>query len=377
METTTEETKTSTSAIELAHELGKKFETREVAHDLNGTFVEDNYVDLKAAKLFSAMIPKELGGMGWKYSEMCDFLRVTAHYSPSTALALSMHQHLTGVTVWKHLHGKGGELLLERIAKEQLILISTGARDWLSSNGEMKKVEGGYLFTARKAFASGSVYGDIFVTSAPYNHPEEGMQVLHFPVPRRTEGVSIQQDWDTLGMRGTGSCTGIMEDVFIPEGSIALARPQEGFHPIWGVVLNIAMPLIMSVYTGIAEKAAEMAMASIKKSKAPKAWASSSIGKLNNTLLNAQIVLQDMVRNTNEFDFTPEENTGHEALTRKTIVAKAAIDTVTQAMHIVGGPGFYRKTRLEQLFRDVQAAHYHPLPEQDQLLFSGEFLLKD
>ena len=377
MDTMIKEPQKSRSVVELAHELGRNFEKREVEHDLSGTFVEENYAELKAAELFSAMIPEELGGLGWTFTEMCEFLRVTAHYSPSTALAFSMHQHLTGATVWKHLHGKGGAELLERISKEQLVLISTGARDWLGSNGTMELVDGGYRLTAKKSFASGSVHGDIFVTSAPYEHPTEGKQVLHFAVPRRSEGVSIEQDWDTLGMRGTGSCSAIMENVFVPEASIALVRPQEGFHPIFGVVLRVAMPLIMSVYTGIAEKAAEMAIGTIKRSKHPKAWATSRVGELNNTLLNGQVVLRDMIRNTNEFDFVPVDDSGHQVLSRKTIIAKAAIDTVSQAMHMVGGPGFYRKTRLEQLFRDVQAAHYHPLPEQDQLLFSGEFLLKE
>ena len=60
------------------------------------------------------------------------------------------------------------------------VLVSTGGRDWLESNGIMKRVEGGYLVSARKAFASGSQAGNIFVSSAPYDDPEEGPLVLHF-----------------------------------------------------------------------------------------------------------------------------------------------------------------------------------------------------
>jgi alkylation response protein AidB-like acyl-CoA dehydrogenase len=50
---------------------------------------------------------------------------------------------------------------------------------------------------------------------------------------------------------------------------------------------------------------------------------------------------------------------------------------VTKAMEIVGGEGFYRGFGLERLFRDVQAARYHPLPEREQVNFSGEYLLRD
>jgi alkylation response protein AidB-like acyl-CoA dehydrogenase len=45
-------------------------------------------------------------------------------------------------------------------------------------------------------------------------------------------------------------------------------------------------------------------------------------------------------------------------------------------MDVVGGAGYFREFGLERLFRDVQAAKYHPLPEADQLQFSGEFLLR-
>lgn len=55
----------------------------------------------------------------------------------------------------------------------------------------------------------------------------------------------------------------------------------------------------------------------------------------------------------------------------------AAIRAVTKAMEIVGGEGFYRASGLERLFRDVQAARYHPLLESEQVRFSGEYLLRD
>ena len=40
--------------------------------------------------------------------------------------------------------------------------------------------------------------------------------------------------------------------------------------------------------------------------------------------------------------------------------------TVAKAMEIVGGQSYFRSSELERLFRDVQAAHFHPLPEKDQ-----------
>ena len=37
--------------------------------------------------------------------------------------------------------------------------------------------------------------------------------------------------------------------------------------------------------------------------------------------------------------------------------------------------GFYRATGLEQHFRDLQAARFHPLQDQQQQLYAGQFVL--
>jgi alkylation response protein AidB-like acyl-CoA dehydrogenase len=87
--------------------------------------------------------------------------------------------------------------------------------------------------------------------------------------------------------------------------------------------------------------------------------------------------LNDMLRIANNYDFEATDQNGHDILTRKTNVANAVIRVVTKALEIVGGAGFYRAFGLERLFRDVQAARYHPLPELDQAKFSGDYLLRD
>lgn len=382
MQTVTETTPKSITDInndnflELAHSLGQKFATRANSADQNDRFVYENYEDLKAHRLFSAMIPRSLGGHGISHSNMCRFLRIIGGYCASTALAFSMHQHLIAANVWKYIHKGEAAATLQKVAEQQLVLVSTGARDWLESNGKMEKVEGGYLLTAKKAFASQSAIGDIMVTSAPYDDPELGPQVLHFPVPFKAEGVKVLDNWYTMGMRSTGSHTIELTNVFIPETAVALKRPQGEFHMVWNVVLTVAMPLIMSAYTGIAEKAVSLAIKKGKSQRAYKPYINSSIGALHNQLTSTQLAMDDMIRLSNDLQFKPSNELGNAMLTRKTLVANNAIQTVKMAMEIIGGQAFFRNQGFERLFRDVQAGQFHPLPEKDQHLFTGNFLLK-
>jgi len=367
----------TTNWIELTHELGKKFEERASASDDASEFVYENYNDLKAHGYFSALVPTELGGAGMSHTEMCDIIRIIGSYCGSTALAFSMHQHLVSATVWKFIHKGEGEPLLRKIADKQLVLVSTGARDWLSSNGEVTKTEGGYLISAKKSFASQSSVGDIAVTSAPYCDENGNWNVLHFAVPFSAEGVSVLNDWDVMGMRGTGSNSIIFENVFVPDSAIVLSRPRDKFHGVWDLVIGVAMPLIMSAYVGIAEKASQIALKIGKGYQRNQKHMPYIIGKLNNSLLAAKAQWKAMSALTNNFSFTPGEAVTINMLSYKTNVADACTNTVALAMEAVGGQGYFRKNELERLFRDVQASPFHPLPKWEQLSFTGERILNN
>ena len=357
--------------------ISEEFAQRANYHDETGEFVKDNYFDLSQNNYFSALIPSELGGEGVSFEEMCDIIRVIGKNCGSTALSLSMHSHLVAANVWKYKKGQDVAATLRKIADNQPILVSTGAKDWVNSNGTLQKVDGGYLLNGTKHFASQSAIGDIMITSAIYENPETGSSVLHFPVPFSSDGVTVLNNWDTMGMRGTGSHSIKLENVFVPDSAIVLDRVQGEYHPVFNVVLTVAMPLIMSVYIGIAQKAAELATKAVRKMEMPKEHMLASLGKMNNELTSAELNWKDMIRINNNFDFEPTAENGHLIVTRKSNVANAVIRVVTMAMEIVGGSSYFKSNMLERLFRDVQAAKYHPMQEAEQLIFSGDQLISN
>src|SRR5207248_5538562 len=113
--------------------------------------------------------------------------------------------------------------------------------------------------TARKIFGSGSPAGAMMLTSAVYDDPQEGPTVLHFPVPISAEGVTVQDNWRTLGMRGSGSNDIVLDGVFVPESAVSMRRVPGKWHPFFVVVAAVALPIVMSVYVGVAEAAADLA----------------------------------------------------------------------------------------------------------------------
>lgn len=338
--------------------------------DDDDAFVGESIQALADRHFLDALVPPELGGLGAKHGEVCDALRRLAHACPSTALTLSMHQHLVSAAVWRWRRDGSTEPLLRRVAAEHLLLVSTGANDWLESNGTLTPVDGGFRLSGAKAFASGSAAGHLAVTSGRLER-EDGVEVLHFAVPLNAEGVTVGRDWKAMGMRGTGSNTIVFENVFVPEKAISLRRKAGEYHPVWSVVLTVAMPLIMSVYVGIAEKAAEIA----RELSRPDEATFASLGLMFHSLTATRMAVSRMIAICDDFNLAPNLATVNETIACKTIAAREAVRTVDHAIAAVGGRAYYRSNRLERLARDVRAAAFHPLQEQKQVRMTGRILL--
>jgi alkylation response protein AidB-like acyl-CoA dehydrogenase len=358
----------------LARTIGPSFLDGANERDAADVFVAEHYEILKKHKVFSALVPTDLGGGGATYSAMCGFLRELAGYCPSTALALSMHQHLVAAAVYHHRHGRPGQKLLEQVAGSDVVLVATGANDWMESNGHAMRVDGGFLVSARKPFASGSPAGGLLLTSVPFEDLREGWQVLHFPVPFSASGVSLADDWHPLGMRATGSRSVVLDKVFVPDDAVAVRRPRGEFHPMWNVILTMAAPLIMSVYTGVAEAAAAIGTG-LARNRRDDPTVPFLLGELANHLTTAQLATDDMVRIADDYGVDTNVDVTSMILIRKTIAAEQVLMVAEKALEAAGGAGFYRKARLERLLRDAHAAQFHPLSAKRQHRFTGRITL--
>lgn len=364
----------ASSWVARAREIGPAVAAAAERHDDDGTFVVEAYAMLREHRFFAMAVPAEFGGGDASYEELCATVRSLARHDGSTGLAFSMHSHLVAASVWNFRHGKPGEALLRRVASEGIILLSTGASDWVTSTGQMVEVEGGFEVTARKVFGSGAPQADLIITSARYDDPQHGPQVLHFPVPMRAPGVRSLDDWDAMGMRGTGSHTLELDRVFVPESAIALRRPAGRWHPAWSVVATLAPPIYMSAYVGVAESSVLLARR-LARARLGSPHLVDTVGELENAWFTVQTLWNTMVATVRDYDVAPDLASANAQLTAKSLLARAVMATVEKAMEVAGGSGYFRTLGLERLLRDVHGAPYHLLPEKRQLEFSGRLAL--
>jgi alkylation response protein AidB-like acyl-CoA dehydrogenase len=360
--------------VAIARDLGPAFAGRAADADEKDSFVTENYQALKEAGLVEAGVPVELGGRGAEVAELADMLRTIAHSCSSTALAFSMHTHQVAIPAWRWRYQKVAavEPLLRRVAKERIILLSSGGSDWIGGSGKAEKVEGGYRITARKIFTSGAMAGDLLMTGAVLHSDNEPDTVIHFGVPMKAPEVKILDTWHTLGMRGTRSDDVLIEDLFVPDAGVSFSRKSGEWHPVFQVIATIAFPLIYAAYLGVAESARDIAL-QLAKRKPVTEDMTNLAGRMETSLRAAQLAHRHMVE-TAEHN-TPSAESINEAMIGRTLVARHAIETVELAMELAGGASFYRHNGLERRFRDIQGARFHPLQAGPQARYAGAMAL--
>jgi acyl-CoA dehydrogenase len=280
-----------------------------------------------------------------------------------------MHTHLVATQVWQHRHRVDVAAFLRQLVEDRVVLVTTVGSDWIQSNGQVRRVDGGFCVRARKAPASGCEIGDVVVTSFRWDDAPEGPTVVHCALPLTTDGIRVDHTWDTLGLRATGSHTLVFDDVFVPDAAVALTRPADRWHPAWNVAAGAALPLIMAAYTGIADTAVDIVCDTLAMRTEP--YVAQLVGEMLNAHTTAVDTVTAMLEGADDLRFDATDAYAARTMCRKSVAAEAVVATVRLGVEAVGGAAYSRTSPLERLLRDAIGCLFHPLSRAKQTQFSG------
>ncbi len=357
-----------------AAEAGTVLAAGAARHDAEGSWVDDSYQHLVDEGFLALAVPTELGGMGATIREISAVEHELARHCASTALAMSMHQHVAAFTAWRYRRGMpGAEATLRRIVDDGIVLVSTGGGDFTRPRGTAVKVDGGYRVSGSKVFASQSPAGSVLSTMFAYDDPEQGRRVLNMAIPFADPGVTIRDNWDTLGMRGTASNDVTIEDVFVPEERVTANRPYGVLDPPLQVIVSIAFSIINGVYLGVAEAAVEHAIAAAAGRRDDPS-VQRQVGLMTHRARVAAWAHEGALAVVGD-DPAPSMDTVAAVMAAKREIATAGIEICDLAMEVAGGPAFFKGSPIERAYRDIRAAKFHPLSPEATLLHAGRLAL--
>lgn len=342
--------------------------------DRDGTWVQASFEHVRDAGLLAIGVPVELGGEGATIREIAMVQRELARHCGSTALATAMHQHVTAFTAWRYRRGlPGAEATLRRVANEGIVLVSTGGADWTNPRGTAVRVDGGYQVSGHKVFASQSPAGTVMSTMFTYDDPERGRRVLNMAVPFADPHVTVGDNWDTLGMRGTASNDVVVDGAFVPDERVLADRPHGVVDPPLQVIGTIGFGVIAAVYLGIAEAARDHAIAGVGE-RAQDRTVQRQVGLMVHRTQVAGWALDGALALAGD-DPTPSMATLAAVMTAKREIALAGIEVCDLAMEVAGGAAYFKGSPIERAYRDIRAAKFHPFTPEQTLLHGGELAL--
>ncbi len=358
----------------LSQDILDRCRERAPGYDAENRFFFEDFEELKEAGYTKINLPKEFGGHGKSLAEVCQEQRRLAMYAPATALAVNMHLYWCGVA--GDLLRSGDDSLrwmLEEAGKGKIFAAghAEGGNDWplIYSSAKAEKVEGGYRINGRKSFGSLTPVWDYLGVHAMDDSDPDNRKIVHVFMPRDTEGASIVETWDTLGMRATRSDDTVLDNVFVADRHVGRVVPA-GWAGMDFFVLAIfgwAESTFGNIYYGNALRAFELAIAMIKdkssvpmqRSMAHNAEVQHSIAKMALDLEGIGPHLDKVAEDwSNGVDHGPAW--GVKLIGAKYHATNASYRVVDRALEVAGGYGIFRASGMERLFRDARLGPIHP-----------------
>jgi len=239
----------------------------------------------------------------------------------------------------------------------------------------------GFRINARKVFCSQAAVANLLTTMALYHDPETGPVVLVAAIPTKSEGFTVLDTWNALGMRGTASNDVQLENVFISDAQVVTRRPWGKVDPFLRNALVHFAPTTAAVYFGIAagvrDEAVRIMSSRTSRSGEPLAndvMVQREIGLIDCKLRTAWWSLIGALNEVGE-DYAPTEEAVGAMVIAKRHVLEMAGEIVNLAMDTVGGSSFFKRSPLERAYRDVRAGNYHPLTPEKTVLYAGRTAL--
>ncbi|CAH2716829.1 Putative acyl-CoA dehydrogenase YdbM [Neobacillus rhizosphaerae] len=343
----------------------RKFKNNAAEIDEFALFPEENIQDLVRMGYTSITLPATYGGEGLTVYDMVLFQETLASFDGSTALSIGWNLGVIGEIFEKKLWNDdqlkffakevlNGALVNRAVSEAQTGSPTRGGRPGTTA---IKK-EGVWVITGRKTFTTMSPVLTYFLTSAWI---EEKQKVGFFLLHKDLEGLTIDETWDVIAMRGTGSHDLVLQNVRVDDAKLVELPEMPSGGPINGWNLHIP-----ACYLGIAQAARDYAV-HFANHHAPNSLdgpisqlpnVQQLLGEIDLELIRARHLIYSVAAAYD--DASRRGYLVNEIGVVKHAITNSAITIVDKAMRIVGAKSLQRSNPLQRYYRDVRAGLHNP-----------------
>lgn len=345
--------------------------------DRDARFPWESLDVLHAQGLLALTARRQDGGEDAGLVRVTELVRHAGRGCASTALVFAMqmvHLRAASQAQWpEHLRVQVGRsagrfgALINALRVEPAL--GTPARGGLPET-MARRTDEGWAITGRKIYSTGApgLTWMLVFARTDEDTPRMGL----FLVPASSPGLRIEETWDQMGLRGSGSHDVVLEAVAVPaDHAVDLRLPAEWSRPdpvsaAWNSLV------IAALYTGVAEAARDWVVqflhtrtpANLGAPLATLPRMQEAVGRIEARLLTNHMIVAAAANAVDAGRPPPPTETG----LVKTVAAENAIAAVEEAVQLAGNHGLSRANPLERHLRDVLCARIHtPQPDAAHL----------
>jgi len=317
-------------------------------------------------------IPEEFGGMGLN---AISSLIVTEKVARGGPFGVASLDHTTFATLPILYFGKKGqkEKYLQDLATGNKIgafalTEPDSGSDALNASTNATLSEDGnyYVLNGEKQFISNAEYADVFIVFAKI----DGEEFTAFIVDRNSQGISLGEEEDKLGIKGTSTRSVILENVRVPCQNL-LFQPGKG-HMVAFSILNMGRYKLSGLCLGNAKLALKDSISYAKK-RIQFGQPISDFGLIKEKIAEMSILIfvaesmlyrtaglieqgfkgMDMISNNTGLDLVSMlQEYAIECSINKVYASEMLHYVTNEAVQIHGGYGYIKDYSVERYYRD-------------------------
>ena len=315
--------------------------------------------------LYRALLPRSLGGAEAAPEHFMQMMEEIAKADASTAWCLGQCSVCAMTAAY-----------LDRDVADEIFNTPPGILAWGAIAHEARAEAGGYRVSARWDFASGSRQASWLGAHVAIHEPDgtprrnaEGsaeVRTILFPAARAT----LHDVWDAVGLRGTGTDSYSVENLFIPEAFTTLRDARSALRepgPLYKIPTVLVFGLgFAAASLGVARATLDATIAlargkhgrSLVHAMRDNHAVQGSIGRTEGSWRAARAYLYDAASAMwADLNATGELNSEHRNAIRlaSTWTIHQAAAVVDAAYHMAGATAVFRAQPFERRFRDMHA----------------------
>lgn len=369
------------AAIQHIRESAEDLATEGLPGDRQANLTDHTVKILRDSTGMRLLQPRDLGGYEEHPNEFFDWVIAIGAAQPSAGWIAGV----VGVHPW--------EIAIMHPTLQQEIF-GEDPDTWTASPyapfGRATPVDGGFLLSGEWPYSTGTDYcqwvilGGI-VTDPNGERPPGPPDIRHFVLPRGDYEI-VDDSWNVMGLKGTGSKNVRMADTFVPDYRVSeaskvvrgvYAKERRPGVPLYRMRFGIMFPAAIAAGTlGIAEGT----LRAQRKYIESRVSVSGSVAKTDSTYLKALAVAEadldaskchfkNMIAELYDHVSAGNSITAEQGLAFRRNQVRATdrvFESITPLARLAGSAGIQERNELERWWRDLQTAITHVCNVRDE-----------